>query len=285
MAPNCTGMVSDKWERGSVTYHVHILFVQATETENETFPWWLLSSERIRHRSHKQKGGEGKTIPQWSSRCASCAMYAVQACTGASAPHCLTVLWKYFGPEKSQKKLAKFAVISRLQATTLPPLECHIVPARKRPSWQEWTLWAKWWLHVEGNVISYIILVCVYIYHFLLFSLEHLDKITRRHPRATPSAAHSLDFCIAYPRNHGASSINCGKEGFWCVFSNWIINLFVLIFYFSFSQCPVWACTGASYDGTGSYKEAHQDSSSYSWAWWWSWMAMRSGPSDVCVFV
>lgn len=37
MAPNCTGMVSDKWERGSVTYHVHILFVQATETENETF--------------------------------------------------------------------------------------------------------------------------------------------------------------------------------------------------------------------------------------------------------
>lgn len=38
MAPNCTGMVSDKWERGSVTYHVHILFVQATETENETFP-------------------------------------------------------------------------------------------------------------------------------------------------------------------------------------------------------------------------------------------------------
>lgn len=164
MAPNCTGMVSDKWERGSVTYHVHILFVQATETENETFPWWLLVERTDTAPFTQTKRGGGKddspVVFPLRQLCNVCST-SLYWCKRSSLPHCFVKDFTLV--RKKSKFWAKFAVISRLQATTLPPLECHIVPARKRPSWQEWTLWAKWWLHVEGNVISYLILVCVYI--------------------------------------------------------------------------------------------------------------------------
>lgn len=137
MAPNCTGMVSDKWEMGFGNVpRAYPLCSGDRDRERDLLMMTTVERTDTAPFTQTKRGGgkdDSPVVFPLRQLCNVCST-SLYWCKRSSLPHCFVkVLWSR---KKSKKKnWPKFNLqLYQLQATTLPPLECHIVPARKRPS-------------------------------------------------------------------------------------------------------------------------------------------------------